>query len=101
MSWGRGVLPRTCEGECISGVEGKGRGGTGDVLLGLEVLVLDTGLVSLDALHGDGAFLGGEEPCVCRRVGEEKPVRDGVTHCDTTCDDHKPEKRSETVYEQG
>ena len=44
------------------------------VLLNLEVLVLNTGLVDLDTFNCDDTLLGGEEPRVCGRVGEEEPT---------------------------
>lgn len=43
------------------------------VLLNLEVLVLDTCLVHLDALDGDDALSGREEIGVCRGIREEEP----------------------------
>ena len=38
----------------------------GNALVELEVLVLDTSLVDLDALDGDDALLWRQEPCRCR-----------------------------------
>ena len=46
-------------------------------LLAFPVLVLDTGLVSLDPLNGNDALFRCQEPGIRRRIWEQEPVSGG------------------------
>lgn len=77
MLWG----PRGTRSVCVYGTENGGtrqcrqsrRSETRHALFELEVLVLHTGLVHLDAFDSDDALLWGEEVGVCWRIREEEP----------------------------
>lgn len=43
------------------------------LLLLLEMLVLDTGLVALDAVDSNCALFGSQKPSICGRVWEKEP----------------------------
>jgi hypothetical protein len=46
-----------------------------DTLLSFPMLVFYSSLIGLYSLNCKDAFLWCEEPCCCRRVGEEEPKR--------------------------